>query len=141
MSLRDHLQAIYDTRGELTPELVVEEARPKTHPLHALVFDKPVKEAAEAYYRDRAHELIRRVKITYRTLDDEPRKARAFQAVRGPSGYRYEPIEAIAESAELTELVRREMEREWKALFDRYRHFEEFVDLVQTTIEHAAVAA
>jgi hypothetical protein len=141
VSLRDHLQEIYDDRGRLTPEIVVEVARPKTHPLHAMVFDKPQKEAAEAWYRHRAHELITSVKITYRTVDDQPRKARAFHAVRDSSGYRYEPADVVAADPELTELMRREMEREWKALFDRYRQFDDFVEMVKATVGEEALTA
>ncbi len=49
MNLRDHFQAIYDQHGQLTPALVVQVARPKDHPLHDRVFDKPTKEAAEMW--------------------------------------------------------------------------------------------
>ena len=52
--LRDELQTIYDKYGQLTAEMVVEEARPIGHPLHDRVFDRGRKEAADAWYLHRA---------------------------------------------------------------------------------------
>lgn len=139
MSLRDELQAIYDQHGELTPELVVETARPRSHPLHGSVFDRPVREAAEAYYRDRAHGLIQKVRIVYRDPeDDEPRSVRAWQAVQRPEGYRYEPAEKVAMDPEAREIVLRDMAREWRTLKARYEDFAEFAEMVQGDLAGAA---
>jgi hypothetical protein len=145
MSLRDELQAIYNQHGQLTPALVVSVARNKTHPLHSRVFDRPVKEAAESWYLHRAHELIRSVKVTYRPGEDNPNdlagSVRVFHAVRGGDGgehdYAYKPIDEIIESPFLTEILRRDMEREWKALYRRFQQFGEFVDMVRRDIEAA----
>lgn len=138
MSLRDQLQAIYDKHGTLTPALVVEEARDESHPLHPRVFDRPVAEAAEAWYLHRAHELIRSVKVTYKKSDtpgDMASAVRAFHAVRGGDDgdqeYAYKPVDEIVANPLMTELVRREMEREWKSLHRRYSMFVEFVEMVR----------
>ncbi len=132
-SIRDHLQAIYEKHGVLTPELVVDEARSKKHPLHPYVFDRAAGEAAEAWYRHRAHELIRTVKVTYGP-EEAPREVRAFHAVRQESGHVYEPVEKIASDEFLRELVLRDMEREWKQLFTRYQEFEEFLSMVRSDV-------
>lgn len=56
--LRSALTDIYRARGELTPQLVVDEARPKDAPLHDR-FEWDNKVAGEAYRRVQAQQLIR----------------------------------------------------------------------------------
>lgn len=142
MGLREHLQAIYDSHGKLTPELVVAEARPKSHPLHGYVFDRAPKEAAEAWYRHRAHELIQSYRITYQKSPDGPvQRVRGWCAVRTEEGqYVYEPTEKVATDPFLRSLVLRDMEREWKQLHRRYGEFEEFVALITADLELKAAA-
>lgn len=139
MSLREQLQAVYEEFGQLTPELVVQAARPKGHPLHHRVFDRPPGEAAESWYRHRAHELIQSVKVVYREADElgGERRVRAFVPVQGegPSSFKYEPVEVAALDPFMRQLVLRNMEREWKALFARYERFEEFAALVASDLE------
>lgn len=138
-SLRDELQAVYDQHGKLTPELLVEAARPKGHPLHDRVFDRSTTEAAESWYRHRAHDLIQSVKIVYREASEETGpelRVRAWHAVRseGPEAFNYQPVEKVAADPFTRQLVLREMEREWKQLFDRYEKFEEFLAIVTTDV-------
>lgn len=131
--LRGHLQAIRDQHGRLTPALVVEAARPKNSPLHTAVFDRSPKEAAEAWYRERAHQLIRKARITY-VAQDEIRDVRAFQCVRTPDSFVYEPSEEVAQDPFMRTMVLRDMERDWRTLRARYGHFEEFVELITRDI-------
>lgn len=139
MSLRDQLQAIYDEFGHLTPELVVEVARPKTHPLHARVFDKNQKEAAESWYRVRAQELITSVKVTYRDAEGRDAKTlRGFYAIKNEDpengGYRYEPVDSVTADPFQRALVLRDMERDWKQLRARYETFAEFTEMIRKDI-------
>lgn len=140
--LRDALQSTYDQHGRLTPELVVEAARPKGSPLHAYVFDRTPKEAAEAWYRHRAHELITSVKITVREAAEgnPPLRVRAWHAVRseGPDSYTYESAEKVATDPFIRQLVLRDMEREWRSLYGRYQSFAEFLELVTADLKQAA---
>jgi hypothetical protein len=140
VSLRDQLQAIHDEHGRLTPELVVEAARAESHPLHDRVFDRPVGEAAESWYRHRAHELIQSVKVVYKeaTETTPERSIRAFHAVRSEDGYSYEPAENIADDPLIRAMVLRDMEREWKALHRRFGEFSEFLSMVRNDLEAAA---
>lgn len=139
MSLRDHLQDIYDQHGALTPALVVEQARPKSHPLHDR-FEWDNRAAGEAWRRQQAHELIRSVKVVYReaTDSDPAEHVRAWHAVRGEEGHSYEPAEKVAGDPFLSALVLKDMEREWKQLHRRYGHFAEFVALVRGDTEQVA---
>jgi hypothetical protein len=134
--LREHLQEIYDRHGRLTPEIVVAETQPKNHPLHGQVYDRAPKEAAAAWYRHRAHELIQSVRISYRPHPDAAvRKVRAFHCIRTEANeYVYEPAEKVAEDPFMRSLVLRDMEREWKTLQRRYGEFEEFVSLVASDL-------
>lgn len=130
--LRSQLQSIYDEHDELTPKLVVQVARKKSHPLHPRVFDKPVKEAAEAYYLGRAHDLITSVSIVFKEADENgpAKKVRAFHAVYTDKGHVYEPIDKVKTDAFTRRIVLQSMEREWRQLYDRYEQFEEFLSLV-----------
>jgi hypothetical protein len=118
MSLREQLQAIYDEHGKLTPELVVQAARVPSHPLHDRVFDRAPNEAAEAWYRHRAHELIQSVKVVYKEADENgpERSVRAFHCVPSPAGPVYEPADEIVVDDFKRALLLREMERDWQAL-------------------------
>ncbi len=137
MNLREELQAIHSSHGKLTPEIVVETARPKNHPLHHHVFDRAPKEAAEAWYRSRAHELITSVKIVYKDADETgpQRSIRAFHALQTEEGFIYEPVERIATDDFARKLLLASMEREWKQLFDRYKEFEEFLAVVTADMQ------
>lgn len=143
MTLRDQLQQVYDQHGQLTPELVVEAARPKDHPLHARVFDRAPKQAAAAWYRHRAHELIQSVKVVYREADDAgpERSVRAFHCLRKEQGFVYEPVEVVATDEFSRSLLLRDMEREWKQLYARYEEFEEFLELVAGDVKRRRKAA
>lgn len=138
-NLRDQLQEIYDKHEQLTPELVVEEARKKTHPLHTR-FEWNNTAAADSWRKHQAAELIRSVRIVYReaTENEQAKSVRAYHAVRSEDGHKYEPAEKVADDPFLKRLVLADMEREWKALHRRYSDFAEFVDMVKTDLEAAA---
>jgi hypothetical protein len=133
MSLRDELQAIYDTYGRLTPSIVLAQARTEDHPLHdRFEWDDAV--AGEAWRLSQAHELIRSVRISYRKPGKSNESVRAFHAVPREDGWAYEPAEKVADDPFLRELVLRDMERQWKQLQERYQHFSEFVEMVRRDI-------
>lgn len=139
MSLRDILQGIYDQRGELTAEILVEVSRDETHPLHER-FEWDNAAAGEQWRKQQAADLIRSVKVVYKeaTETEEARTVRAFHAVRGPSGHAYQPAEKVAEDPFTRQLVLNDMEREWQALRRRYERFAEFTAMVRADLEAAA---
>lgn len=135
MSLREQLEEIYSSHGYLTPELVVETARPKTHPLHDRVFDRVPKDAAEAWYRHRAHELIQSVKVEYRKADGSLGKIRAFHAVRGDEApFVYDPLDKVIGDPISAQVLLRQMERDWSDMKHRYETFAEFWELVRKDV-------
>jgi len=74
------LKALEDGRGRLTPEQVVEAARPAESALHAC-FTWNNSEAAERWRIEEARELIRSVRIEV-TVEDRPIRSIAY--VRDP---------------------------------------------------------
>lgn len=128
--LRVELQKVYERHGYLTPELVVEEARPKNHPLHLKVFDKDVPAAAEAYYRERAHELIRTLRVAYKPDQSPSDSIRWYHAVRTEEGTVYHSADKIAHDPLLAKIVMADMEREWQQLRRRYEAFAEFWEMI-----------
>ena len=137
MTLREALQEIYDRRGQLDPDIVLEEARPPTSPIHdRFEWDDSV--AAEAWRKEQAHSLIRSVKVVYRKPETDQRiEIRQWHAVSSPAGHVYEPLEKVTSDPLLRQLVLRDMEREWKQLHGRYATFEEFSLMVQRDLEQA----
>lgn len=135
MSLRDQLQAIYETHGQLTPRLVVDEARAADHPLHQrFEWDDAI--AGEAWRRDQAHRLIQSVQIVYaKATETSPEKrVRAFHAVRSEKGNVYEPVMDVIKDPFMRELVLRDMERAWKDMKARFEGFDEFWALVRQDV-------
>jgi hypothetical protein len=137
VSLKKELQNIYDQRGRLTPAIVVDEARPKSHPLHSR-FEWNNGVAAEEWRRQQAGQLIRSCKVIYRKPDSEQRlEIRSWHAIAGPEGHGYEPTDRVASDPVLRAIVLRDMEREWKDMFARYSSFKEFLELVAKDLAEA----
>lgn len=137
--LRDELLTVRAQHGKLTPQLVVDTARDPEHPLHSrFEWDDAV--AGEAWRRQQAHELIRKAKVVYREASDTEgeKSVRAFVAIRAEEGHVFDPVEEVAQDPFRQRLVLADMEREWKALFARYKEFEAFLLLVRQDVESAA---
>lgn len=80
-SVNQHLIDLYQQHGQLTPELVVADARSKDSPLHDL-FEWDVQKASELHWHDTARALIRNVRVT---VVHEERVLAAPYFVRNPS--------------------------------------------------------
>lgn len=138
-SLRDSLQAIYNDRGMLTPELVVDEARDEAHPLHArFEWDNAV--AGEAWRREQAAQLIRSVRVKYAETSSGPRDVRAFVAMpqADSRSQQYEPVESVLADPIQRAILLRDMEREWKTFKARYSHMAEFAALISQSMQDVA---
>jgi len=139
MNLRDHLQAIYDQRGLLTPALVVDAARDETHPLHTR-FDWDDTTAAERWRTQQAADLIRSVRVTYATTPNGPRDVRAFVAVRqedSPAA-NYTPVHDAMGDDFTSRLVLADMQREWKVFKRRYDYLAEYAALIAAEAQQVA---
>lgn len=137
-TLREQLQAIYDRNDALTSELVVEEASKPDHPLHSR-FNWDNEEAGHQWRLHQAGELIRSVKISFKpSEDEEERTVRVFHAIRTNTGHSYEPIEKVVANPVAQEILLRDMEREWRQMFARYKNLEAFAAMVQKDLQLVA---
>lgn len=139
--LRDHLTKVYKRHGELTPAIVVDEARPDESPLHShFEWDDAI--AAEAHRRTQAAALIRSCRVVYaETPEGEAKSARAFLAVSRedePERRTYRPVDEVLQDDFSRRLVLRECEREVAALQRKYGHLKEFAAVLSSAIEAAS---
>jgi hypothetical protein len=129
--LRTELLKIRETYGVLTPRIVAEAAKPKSHPLHDRIYDVPQKEAAERYYVGNAAKLLR---VTFRAdVGGRPADLRQFWVVRGDADRpesSYVPIEEVIQDPISREVMLRQMLRDWKRFKARYSVYTEFTQLV-----------
>lgn len=132
--LRGQLQAIHDEYGELTPQLVVTTAEPKDHPLHHHVYDRPRREAANAWYLHRAEALIRSVTVRRTLTNGEKVDLRAFSPVRLDTPGVYDPVDDIVQNDVASALLLSMMEREWTAMKRRFDAFAEFWAMVRDDV-------
>lgn len=148
MAAAPALEAILRKRGDLTPEIVVDEASDPGHELHGhFNWDDP--SAAHERRLDQAEQLIRSVKVT-RIVDegtDRERsvRVRAYIAERDLLGKdsargRYVPVERVAQDERLREAALSSMRREWMALQRKYAAFEEFAEMVRADLGEESAA-
>jgi len=139
--LRAELTGIYQKYGELTPQAVVDEARPKTAPLHNR-FEWDDATAGEAYRRVQASELIRSVRIQYAVdpKTSERKYVRAFHAVRDsePDRSGYVPTEELVQDELATKILLKQCEREIADLKRKYGHLKEFSLLINAALKEAS---
>lgn len=100
MTYKEILLEIHARHGQLTPEIVREEARPEESPLHGYVFNKDLGAAAEEYYLSRSHDLIQSVRVTVTQDTGERSSIRAFLAVPSIDHYVYEPVANVLSDRE-----------------------------------------
>lgn len=127
--LREQLMAVRAEHGALTPTIVVNAARPKDHPLHDR-FEWDNKIAGEKWRATQAAELIRSVRITYARADGTEGNVRQFHSVQHEEQQAYDPIEEIVADPIATQILLRNMKRDWDVFRARYAHLSEFVDLI-----------
>jgi hypothetical protein len=139
-TLRDHLQAIYDTHGKLTPAIVVAEASDPAHPLHGK-FEWDDSVAGQRYREQQAGGLIRKVRIVVReATETEPEHTvRGFHSTLDEDHKPvYRPLEEIASNPLAREMLLREMRRDIIALKRRYEGVSEFLGMVHEELGKAS---
>lgn len=130
--LTDH----YKKYNDLTPQIVVDEARPEGAPLHdRFEWDNDI--AGEKYRLVQAQQLIRSVQIEF--IDNrtgEKKFVRGFHSRReaGQEASGYQPTEEIVQDEMALKLLLRQCEREIADLKRKYGHLTEFADLMRKAI-------
>lgn len=132
-SLRTELESIYRQHRALSPALVVDTARPKSHPLHdRFQWDDAV--AAEQHRLAQAAELIRSVRIVYKTntRTGAQSRVRAYVSTGEPDRpSAYLPTDEAMADPITRELVLRQFERAIIALKRQYSHLKEYDAMVR----------
>ena len=141
--LRTQLTGIYQKHGELTPQIVVDEARPKDAPLHdRFEWDDAI--AGEKYRRVQGAQLIRVVRIEITTPNsDEKKFIRAFSSLHesGDSDRQgYAPTEEILENEITRKILLGNMQRDIAQLKKRYGHLVEFAETMRRAINEGDAA-
>jgi hypothetical protein len=145
VSVAQHLQSIYEQNNQITPQLVVDTARATEHPLHdQFVWDDSI--AGELYRCNQAAQMIRRVRITITTPEGRDLSTRAFVSrteIEGPIGDeprvgQYLPVQVVISSPDLRPKYEQAMEREWKALYAKYKDYQAFIAMVSADIQAVA---
>lgn len=118
--------------GYVTPMMVREAARPKDSPGHAFVFNVPPGEASELYYLERAHELLRRVKVKVNDpITQEPKVIRFFHAVPGEQvPFMYVSVDTLRQQPDKLAAARAEALRRLKDA----QHAVEDYDIIAATV-------
>jgi len=140
--LESLLREVRDNRGRLTPQNVVDEARPVDHPLHHhFEWDDAV--SGHEFRIIQARQLIRRVTVTrVEASTDMPIRVRTFHSVAGPSGRSYEPIDEIIEEPMTMRILLSQMRRDFASLKRRYAHMEQFYAMLRDELpDHDGGAA
>lgn len=110
--LSAYLHSLREEHGAVTPDIVKEAARPTSSPIHLMVFDKPVGDAAEAYYTDRARDLIQSVRVTVEQDDGRKLSVREWLATPAEhTKFTYEPLAVVMSDAEKRGMVLLEANR------------------------------
>lgn len=145
MSVANQLQNIYDRNGTISPQIVVDEARDETHPLHPhFVWDDSV--AGELYRCSQAAQMIRRVTIRRVGTNGDEVVTRAWVSRTEIEGQvngndttgQYLPVGVVVSSPDLRPKYEQAMEREWKALYAKYKEYQTFIAMVAQDIQSVA---
>jgi hypothetical protein len=145
MSVAGHLQSIYDHTGAISPQIVVDTARDDEHPLHKhFEWDDSV--AGELYRCNQAARMIRQVTIKRISQDGEEVVTRHWvsrteiegRAQDDDASGQYLPVEVVISSPDLRPKYEQAMEREWKALYAKYKDYQAFIAMVTADIQAVA---
>lgn len=93
-----HVKALEDSRGGLTPDVVLADAKKKTSPLHSLI-DWDRDKAARAWWLECAREIIRAVQIVV-TTSEAVIKAPYYTHDPAAAGQGYRSIVALQRDPE-----------------------------------------
>ena len=135
--LRTIFNGMYQRDNKLTPQTVVDEARPVDSPLHPY-FEWDDNVAAHHWRLEQARHLIKSVKWRYAEpseAGETPKTVRAFCSVLTDEGHHFVPTPVVADDPMLRKIVLQDMQREWRQLFKRYKQFREFLEMVRGDLE------
>jgi len=124
------LTRIREQNGELTPEVVLMEARKHNNTLHAQ-FDWDDTVAAGKWRREQAAELIRVILIRDDGVENS-QAIRAFVKLENTRSEPYRPVVDVLADPEMRSRLLEKAHKELDAWTRRYTNLEEFAGLIKT---------
>jgi hypothetical protein len=110
-------------KGALTPQIIVDAARPVRSKLHRC-FEWDDTKAAEAYRRSQAGEMLRRIVVVYDDDKDEQQTIRAFVSIKqGDSDRYYTSMARVVDDEDLLENVRDQIAADLLEVKERWKQF------------------
>lgn len=140
----ERLAKLEEQNGQLTAQIVVDDARPEAAPLHS-IFEWDDSIAAEKYREEQARHVIRSVVVT-EIIPNQQRPVRAFvhiqkqEDVRSTSERTYANTMKVFQDEELREQVIKRARRELMGWHQRYNEFVEFSQTVAAIEKEVLVA-
>ena len=126
------LARLVKAHGEVTPEIVLDEASKDTSPLHSY-FDWDDKTAAVAYRIEQAKHLIRSIKVVVEADGDgEDIEVRAFVSVESDSRRRYQTIDTALNDVGFRKQIIEDALNGLRAWENKYRVLSELAGLIKT---------
>lgn len=119
----ERLQTLRDRGVRVTASSLKEDARPPESPIHAAVFWKSQRDAAEAWYLDQAGYLLRSIEVESPSAPGE--MIRAFVVVNEVGEDSYESIATVMEDPDLRAQVLARALREFQQWENRYKDYAE----------------
>jgi hypothetical protein len=123
----EHLDGLQAKRGQLTPRLVVEDAKRKTSPTHG-IFTWNNDEAAQQYRLAQARQLLRSITVVVSVQKDgrdSDITSRAFVVVTKPEGRVYEPVSVALKDADMRAELLTQATRELGSFRKKYQQLQE----------------
>ncbi|WP_379069356.1 hypothetical protein ACHMW4_03955 [Mesorhizobium sp. UC22_110] len=126
----DHLELLRKQhQNELTPEDVLEDAKHDNSPLHPY-FEWSDSAAAHQHRLAQARGLIRSVVAIYVSEDKPAVRTKAFVHIAEPSAPHYREASHAMSQQKTRKMVLQQAWRELQAWKSRYKHLQEFSDLI-----------
>ena len=134
------LERIRERCGSLTPGIIVQEAKAKRSPLHAVIYDGTTAEEALAIHRlERAEYLLRSISII--EGESETVEVRGFYCVNVDGANEYVDAIAVRSDTDLRAQVRDRLLCELVSLKRQLDGWEEFSSVVSAIEGVVAIAA
>jgi len=133
VSFRSEIRSIYDEAGYLTPGLVVEKTADQTQfpILHEEIHQIAPGQMVKEWKLRRSRELIRMCEVIRTDGNGQVKPYREYLSIarsnpQESESRSYRHVDDIIVDPALVTLTKREMERDWKAFYNKWRKFEWF---------------
>lgn len=135
----EELEAIEQKHGEVTPKIIVDQARPIASPLHSF-FEWNDRDAAEHYRHDQARNLVSCIVVKAYDGEETRTPTRAFVSVSDVDGRSYMGIATAMSDKDVREQLLERGRREIIEWRERYRALQEFSKVFSAIDKIAAPA-